>query len=65
MISLKKIIELDYRGNNKVVTFKCNWWGVENNGMGIKLDGHGVTIVNKSYNLNTNESLFYVYFCLV
>ena len=55
MASLKKIIELEYVGDNKVVMFKCDWWDVENYGKGIKVDAHGITIVNKRCSLKTNE----------
>ena len=50
-----KIIELEYMGNNKVVMFKCDWWDVESYGKGIKVDSHGITIVNRRHKLNTNE----------
>ena len=35
--------------------FKCDWWDMENYGKGIKVDAHGVAIVNKRCSLKTNE----------
>ena len=49
------IVELDYIGDNKIVMFKCLWWDVDSNGRGVKVDEHGITLINKSRTLKTNE----------
>ena len=43
--------------------FKCDWWDVENYGKGIKVDVHGVIIVNKRCDLNTNEPIVLACHC--
>ena len=49
------IVELDYMGDNKIVMFKCLWWDVDDNGRGVKVDEHGITLINKNRTLKTNE----------
>ena len=48
------IIELHYKGGNKVVVFKYHWWDVYHDG-GYKEDKYGCITINTKYFLNTNE----------
>lgn len=51
---LHEVVELFYRGGNRVILFKCDWRDVTSRG-GIKQDVHGFTTVNFSKKLPTNE----------
>ena len=49
------IIELRYTKGNSVVLFKCDWYDVAREGIGYKLDCHGITSINRTRKLNTQE----------
>ena len=49
------IIELRYTKGNSVVLFKCDWYDVAREGIGYKLDRHGITSINRTRKLNTQE----------
>ena len=49
------IIELRYTKGNYVVLFKCDWYDVAWEGIGYKLDRHGITSINRTRKLNTQE----------
>lgn len=52
---LTDIVELQYTEGNKIVLFKCDWYDVSREGIGYKRDRHGITSVNTSRKLNTEE----------
>ncbi|XP_028057181.1 uncharacterized protein LOC114261174 [Camellia sinensis] len=43
---IREIIELKYLGGNSVFLFKCNWWDVGNEKIGIKVDEFNYISVN-------------------
>ena len=47
------IIELCYIKGNFVVLFKCDRYDVAREGIGYKLDCHGITSINRTHKLNT------------
>lgn len=52
---LTDILELEYGGRNKIVLFKCDWWDTYNEGRGYKKEANGLTFVNTTRHLATNE----------
>ena len=58
-----EIIALEYDSCHKVVLFRCEWYDVFNENVGLKREGNGVTSVNVKRFLNTNEP--YVLACQV
>ena len=60
---LLEIIELEYDSCHKVVLFRCEWYDVFNENVGLKREGNGVTSMNVKRFLNTNEP--YVLACQV
>ena len=50
---ITNIIELHYTKGNFVVLFKCDWYDVAREGIGYKLDRHGITSINRTHKLNT------------
>jgi len=52
---LTDIVELQYTEGNKVVLFKCGWYGVSREGIGYKRDWHRTTILITSQKLKTVE----------
>ena len=53
---LHEIIELEYNHEHKVVPFKCKWFDVFNENVGIQIEVNGVTSVNIRCFLKTNKS---------
>ncbi|GMY20214.1 ATP-dependent RNA helicase drs1-like [Fagus crenata] len=49
------IVELHYTKGNSVVLFKCEWFDVAREGIGYKVDRHGITTINMTQKLNTQE----------
>ena len=60
---LLEIIELEYDSCHKVVLFRCEWYDVFNENVGLKTEGNWVTSVNVKRFFNTNEP--YVLDCQV
>ena len=49
------IIKLCYTKGNSVVLFKCDWYDVAWEGIGYKRDRHGITSINRTRKLYTQE----------
>ncbi|VFQ82010.1 unnamed protein product [Cuscuta campestris] len=52
---LNEVVELEYDSKHKVVLFKCEWYDVFAENLGIKTDTFGINSVNISRYLKTNE----------
>ncbi|VFQ65998.1 unnamed protein product [Cuscuta campestris] len=52
---LNEVVELEYDSKHKVVLFKCEWYDVFAENLGIKADTFGINSVNISRYLKTNE----------
>lgn len=52
---LKDVYELQYPGENHVIVFKCDWYDVQHQGRGYKIDEYGITSLSKELSLATYE----------
>ena len=52
---LQEVVELEYDSKHKVVLFKCDWFDVYTDNIGIKREEYGITSVNAKRFLKTNE----------
>lgn len=52
---LKDVYELQYPGGRGVFVFKCDWYDVQHQGRGYKIDEYGITSLSKDLSLATNE----------
>ena len=50
------IVELHYTKGNSIVLFKCEWFDVAREGIGYKVDRHGITTINMTRKLSTHKS---------
>ena len=52
---LTDVTELEYDSRHRVVLFKCEWYNMYAENVGIKVDACGLTSVNVNRFLKTNE----------
>lgn len=52
---IRDVYELQYPGENHVVVLKCNWYDMQHEGRGYKVDEYGITSIHRGFSLKIDE----------